>query len=213
MDPQTEEVTDTIVCQDLLLGKGRVVNKILYLPSASKKINLIKMMIKKMGYSLNKSLGSERKWTFYIVETESLINKHIKDLRNHLPWNIGIFLSSINVFLYSQEQWKQILNKCHIVVMSASMYLSNLQTSVININDANLIIFDECHNALSSHPLNQIMKMFHDNDFKQSKSPFILGITSTLINTNVNDVKEHLNELQNTFNATIQTSYKGKMSM
>lgn len=40
--------------------------------------------------------------------------------------------------------------------MTAQIYLNNLLHGYMDINDANLIIFDECHHAVSHHPFRQV---------------------------------------------------------
>lgn len=56
------------------------------------------------------------------------------------------------------------------------------------------------------------MEIFHDDgDCKKDNRPFMLGLTTNLINanvTNVTNVKSHLIKLQQTLNATIITNYK-----
>lgn len=45
--------------------------------------------------------------------------------------------------------------------MTAQIYLNNLLHGYMKINDANLIIFDECHHAVSLHPFRQVsFKLF-----------------------------------------------------
>lgn len=56
------------------------------------------------------------------------------------------------------------------------------------------------------------MKIFHE-DYKKDKRPFILGLTSNLINASVTNVKRHLIELQQSLNATIKTNYEEGFKM
>lgn len=42
------------------------------------------------------------------------------------------------------------------MVMTAQIYLNNLHHGYMSIKDANLIIFDECHHAVSYHPFKQV---------------------------------------------------------
>lgn len=52
------------------------------------------------------------------------------------------------------------------------------------------------------------MEIFNSNHFKLNERPFVLGLTTTLINANVENIKEHLINLQETFNGIIKTCYK-----
>lgn len=40
--------------------------------------------------------------------------------------------------------------------MTHQIYLNNLHHGFMNIKDANLIIFDECHHAVALHPFKQV---------------------------------------------------------
>jgi len=166
------------------------------------------MLIKNLGDCLIKPMGHGRKWTFFIVQSVPLVMQQASNLRRHLPWNIGTFSGDMNVDLWSQNHWNEILENCHILVMTAQIYLNNLNHGYMHIKDANLIIFDECHHAVSLHPFKQIMQILHDSNLNKDESPRILGLTATLINSNTKNVKEELTKLQLTFNATIKTKYE-----
>ncbi|VVC42507.1 Hypothetical protein CINCED_3A023563 [Cinara cedri] len=191
-----------------LLEEVKKENTILFLPTGSGKTYIATMLIKEMGECLNKPIGKGRKWTFYIVQSVPLVNQQASSLRRHLPWNIGTFSGDMNVDFWSRDQWNNILEKCHIMVMTAQIYLNNLHHGYMNIYDANLIVVDECHHAVALHPFKQIMQVIHDTDFRKKTRPHILGLTATLINSNAKNVKEELTKLQQTFNAVIKTRYE-----
>uniref|UniRef100_A0A2H8TDA5 Endoribonuclease Dicer n=1 Tax=Melanaphis sacchari TaxID=742174 RepID=A0A2H8TDA5_9HEMI len=190
-----------------LLEDVKKSNTILYLPTGSGKTYIATMLIKNMGDSLTKPMGHGRKWTFFIVQSVPLVSQQADNLRKHLPWNIGTFSGDMNVDFWSQQNWDKILDKCHILVMTAQIYLNNLHHGYMHIKDANLLIFDECHHAVSLHPFKQIMQIFHDSNLNIDEHPRILGLTATLINSNTKNVKDELTKLQTTFNATIRTRY------
>jgi len=52
------------------------------------------------------------------------------------------------------------------------------------------------------------MQFLQYNNIENKKMPQILGLTSTLIHPNTKCIKDELIELQQTFNATIKTSYE-----
>ncbi|XP_003240109.1 endoribonuclease dcr-1 isoform X4 [Acyrthosiphon pisum] len=190
-----------------LLEDCKKANTILYLPTGSGKTYIATMLVKSMGDCLTKPIGQGKKWTFFIVQSVPLVSQQAGNLRRHLPWNIGTFSGDMNVDFWSQQQWNEILEKCHILVMTAQIYLNNLRHGYMHIKDANLLIFDECHHAVALHPFKQIMQVLHDTDLKTDERPRILGLTATLINANTKNVKEELTKLQITFNATIKTRY------
>lgn len=42
------------------------------------------------------------------------------------------------------------------MIITAHLFLNNLQNGYMDINDANLLIFDECHHATALHPFKQV---------------------------------------------------------
>lgn len=57
------------------------------------------------------------------------------------------------------------------------------------------------------------MLLYHSTNFEQNKNPHILGLTATLVNSNVKNVVEELSKLQQTFAATIITRYETDIQM
>lgn len=57
------------------------------------------------------------------------------------------------------------------------------------------------------------MQVFHESDLKNDKRPHILGLTTTLINTNTKNVKDELIKLQTTFNSTIKIYFNDNIKM
>lgn len=63
--------------------------------------------------------GIRKKWTFYIVETESCITEELENLRNHLAWIVTTFPNNMNMndLFSSQEEWKRIFNGCNVSII------------------------------------------------------------------------------------------------
>ncbi|XP_025190373.1 endoribonuclease Dicer-like [Melanaphis sacchari] len=186
-----------------LLDRMKKSNTILYLPSGIGKIYIATTLIKYFGGCLTKQMGKGRKWTFYIVRSETILSQQADKLRSHLQYIIGTIGADVNTNRWSSETWNLILEKCHILVITGQAYINNLNQGYMNINDANLLIFDECHLAVALHPFQQIMQVYDNASLKSDERPHILGITATLINKNTTNVKDELINLQNTFNSQI----------
>lgn len=45
--------------------------------------------------------------------------------------------------------------------MTAEIYLNNLQHDYMNVNDANLIIFNECHQAVLNHSFKKVTTILY----------------------------------------------------
>lgn len=70
----------------------------------------------------------------------------------------------------------------------------------------NLLIIDECHHGRRDHPMHQLMKNY--NTTNQFDRPRVIGLTGMLISGSVklDNVVSDLEELENSFHATIATA-------
>lgn len=71
--------------------------------------------------------------------------------------------------------------------MTAQIFLNLLMHGYVKLDTINLIIFDECHRAVTNHPMRQIMQQF--KNCPQEKHPRILAMSATLLNANVKSDK------------------------
>ncbi|VVD02614.1 unnamed protein product [Leptidea sinapis] len=119
-----------------------------------------------------------------------LIKRFYKDLKK--PWGSG---GKRTFFLVNT-----------VPLINQHILSDMLMHHYISIDKINLIIFDECHQAVDDHPMRLIMKQFETCPVECQ--PRILGLTATLLNSNVkiNRVEETLYELETTFHSTIATA-------
>lgn len=68
--------------------------------------------------------------------------------------------------------------------MVAQIFLDIINCGAMSLDGVNLIIFDECHRAVTDHPMRQIMQRFEKCPI--DKRPRVLGLSATLLNANVN---------------------------
>lgn len=67
--------------------------------------------------------------------------------------------------------------------MTAQLLVNALCHGFLLLNRINLIIFDECHRAVSDHPMRQIMQQFEH--CPKEEQPRTLGLSASLLNGNV----------------------------
>lgn len=87
--------------------------------------------------------------------------------------------------------------------MTAQIFLDIISCGFISLSQVNLIVFDECHHAVKDHPMRRIMKLF--KLCPKQRQPKILGLTATLLNSNVKNEKidNYIHDLEITFHAKI----------
>jgi len=67
--------------------------------------------------------------------------------------------------------------------MTSQIFLDILSHGYMKLNRINLIVFDECHRAVSSHPMRQIMQRFEN--CSKTMQPRVLAMSATLLNANI----------------------------
>jgi len=67
--------------------------------------------------------------------------------------------------------------------MTSQIFLDVLSHGYMQLDRINLLMFDECHRAVASHPMRQIMQQF-ENCPKENQ-PRVLAMSATLLNANI----------------------------
>lgn len=190
-------------------------NIILYLPTGSGKTYIATLLIKhfcnvdKDMIYLPISKGGVR--TFFLVNTVALVSQQARQISSQTTLCVGRYSGDIGVDLWNDTVWQHELNTHQVLVMTSQIFVDLIAKSRISLQNVNLLIFDECHRAVSNHPMRQAMKLFEKAPPNQY--PRVLGLTATLLNGNTkpNNVKEEIRQLEITFMAEIQTSLDEEM--
>lgn len=70
-----------------------------------------------------------------------------------------------------------------VLVITSQIFLNLLLHGYMKLERVNLIVFDECHRAVSNHPMRQVMQQFES--CPKEKQPRILAMSATLLNANI----------------------------
>ncbi|KAI8421690.1 hypothetical protein MSG28_009676 [Choristoneura fumiferana] len=181
-------------------------NTIIHLPTGSGKTFIAIRLITRFREALKKPWGSGGKRTFFLVNTVPLVNQQKKVIEKLCPVDgVAGYSSEDKVDYWNKNKWDEELSANQVIVMTCQILSDMLTHQYIAIEDINLIIFDECHHAVDDHPMRLVMK--HFEHCPTSKHPRVLGLTATLLNSNVavTKIKDSLRELETTFHATIAT--------
>ncbi|CAH2084703.1 unnamed protein product [Euphydryas editha] len=181
-------------------------NTIIYLPTGSGKTYIATQLIKRLNYTLKKPWGEGGKRCFFLVNNVPLVNQQMKVIKYTCPVSVIGYSSEDNVDYWDKNKWDSEISKYQVIVMTSQILNDMLTHRYINVEDISLIIFDECHHAVDDHPMRSVMK--HFEKVPKNKQPRILGLTATLLNSNVklHKVEETLRDLETTFQATIATA-------
>ncbi|XP_074095916.1 endoribonuclease Dcr-2 [Cotesia typhae] len=199
---------DNIVARDYqveLFKKTLTGNRIIFLPTGSGKTYIAVMLIKSLSDKVRIPFDKGGKRTFFIVNTVALVTQQCAYVARNTDLKCGGYSGDMDVDSWEDDRWCEEFRNNQVLVMTAQICLNLLDHGMIKLSQINLLIFDECHHATKSHPMHEIMKKFEG--FKEHEQPRVLGMTATLLNSNIKpeSIDKVIHELEITMHATIDT--------
>ena len=111
-----------------------------------------------------------------------LVNQQLRVLRNHLPSNVRI--ESMSGDDTKEIPFVELFEKNDILVVTPKILLNSLQGKCIVIDQASLLLFDECHHTNKAHAYMKIMTRYLAMKIDSAKSgrklPQIVGMTASI---------------------------------
>ncbi|XP_044016604.1 endoribonuclease Dicer-like [Aphidius gifuensis] len=188
-----------------LYEKAVAGNTIIYLPTGSGKTYIAIMLIKNMSHDLRDDFNKGGKRTVFIVNTVPLVDQQSSCILKYTDLTCRGYSGDMNVDFWKKNDWINEFEKYQVLVMTAQIFVDILHHSFLSLSQVNLLIFDECHHAVGDHPMRQIMKEFMH--FPKNQQPKILGLSATLLNSNIktDKINESIEMLESTFQSKVIT--------
>lgn len=181
-------------------------NVIIYLPTGAGKTFIAVMLIKELSADIRKSYDEGGKRTVFIVNTVPLVMQQSEYITRLTGLSCAALSGDIGIDVWTNKEWNAQLKEHKVLVMTSQILIDALCHGYIFLNRINLIIFDECHRAVNDHPMRQIMQYFEN--YSKEDQPKVLGLSATLLNSNVKLEKIHsvIESLEITFHAKVVTA-------
>uniref|UniRef100_A0A8B9L9X1 ribonuclease III n=1 Tax=Astyanax mexicanus TaxID=7994 RepID=A0A8B9L9X1_ASTMX len=90
------------------------------------------------------------------VFVASSVVQQASTVRTHSDLQVGEYTDSCTSWL--EEKWRQDIMENQVLVMTCHIFLHALRSGVLCLSTINLLVFDECHLAITDHPYRDIMK-------------------------------------------------------
>ncbi|XP_050079861.1 endoribonuclease Dicer [Anopheles maculipalpis] len=181
-------------------------NTIVYLPTGSGKTYIALMVMKEISYQVQNKIDEGGKRTFFLANTVALAKQQAQFFTRHMPFNVKLYTSEVNVDAWKSDRWHSELSEGQIIICTSQILLDVLKHGYMQPANINLLVFDECHRAVGQHPMHAIMKEIIAAPAKDR--PRVLGLSGTLLFKELKLpelVPAELERLENTFSATIAT--------
>ncbi|KYN08971.1 Endoribonuclease Dicer [Trachymyrmex cornetzi] len=180
-------------------------NMILYLPTGAGKTYIAVMLLKHLSCDVRKPYQEGGKRSIFVVNTVALVEQQSTYIKRHTDLKCKGYSGDMKVDFWSEQQWMTEIEEHEVLVMTSQIFLNLLIHRYVILDRINLIMFDECHRAVSNHPMRQIMQQFEN--CSNEEHPHVLAMSATLLNANIkaDKIESTIKTLEITFHAKIAT--------
>lgn len=123
-----------------------------------------------------------------------------------VPYSVCVLCGEQNVDYWDLARWAVLLEEHQILVATAQVIVDAIKKKFLELQQINVLVFDECHHGCKDHPYHELMKQFSDSCCNDVR---IIGLSGMLIG-NSNKIKpstvtDELKNLEATFASTVIT--------
>uniref|UniRef100_A0A667XJD9 ribonuclease III n=1 Tax=Myripristis murdjan TaxID=586833 RepID=A0A667XJD9_9TELE len=153
-------------------------NTIVCLNTGSGKTFIAVLLTKELSHQIRGDFRENAKRTVFLVNTASSVVQQAAAVRTHSDLQVGEYTSLEDTSAWTDKEWSQEMIENQVLVMTCHIFLHVLRNGVLPLSKINLVVFDECHLAITDHPYREIMKLFEGCP----SGPRILGLTASILN-------------------------------
>ncbi|KAK8060216.1 Dicer-like protein [Apiospora saccharicola] len=192
-----------------LFERAKEKNTIAVLSTGSGKTNIAALLLRHtIEQEINdRDFGKPPRVAFFLVDKVSLVAQQSAFLRKNLDYSVGdVSGEQLGSSGMKRDYCQNTRLTKEVVVCTAAILLNWLHHSFIQIEQINLLIFDEAHHAKKNHPYSVIIKDFYaDAEKRNSQRPRIFGMTASPIDVKRGDILTGALELEGLLHSEIAT--------
>uniref|UniRef100_A0A8C2H565 ribonuclease III n=1 Tax=Cyprinus carpio TaxID=7962 RepID=A0A8C2H565_CYPCA len=175
-------------------------NTIVCLNTGSGKTFIAVLLIKELSHQIR---GENGKRTVFLVNAASSVVQQASTVRTHSDLHVGDYMSQ-DMTSWPEEMWNREMIENQVLVMTCHIFLHVLKNGVLPLSKINLLVFDECHLAITDHPYREIMKICEGCP----GCPRILGLTASILNGKCDpcDLEEKIQNLEKILQSSAETA-------
>ncbi|KAH6663088.1 hypothetical protein B0J14DRAFT_609726 [Halenospora varia] len=151
-----------------------------------------------------RAVGEPKRLAFFLVDSVTLVYQQHAVLKANLDQPMDLFCGDMGCDLWNRKSWEKHFNENMVIVCTAEVLRQCLHHSFINMEQINLLIFDEAHHAKKDHAYARIIKDFYAKAPKPSR-PKIFGMTASPVDAKI-DVRKAAAELEAVLHCEIATA-------
>uniref|UniRef100_A0A8C2XRU4 ribonuclease III n=1 Tax=Cyclopterus lumpus TaxID=8103 RepID=A0A8C2XRU4_CYCLU len=153
-------------------------NTIVCLNTGSGKTFIAVLLTKELSHQIRGLYQENAKRTVFLVNTVLSVVQQAAAVRTHSDLQVGEYTDVEEASSWTDHRWRQEIMENQVLVMTCHIFLHVLRNKILPLSKINLVVFDDCHLAITDHPYCEIMKLFEGCP----GSPRILGLTASILN-------------------------------
>ncbi|KAK2825831.1 hypothetical protein Q5P01_020045 [Channa striata] len=179
-------------------------NTIVCLNTGSGKTFIAVLLTKELSHQIRGHYEENGKRTVFLVNTALSVVQQAAAVRTHSDLQVGEYTNLEETSAWTDEQWFQEILENQVLVMTCHIFQHVLRNKILPLSKINLVVFDDCHLAITDHPYCEIMKLFEGC----SCSPRILGLTASILNgkCDPSELEEKIQNLERILKSNAETA-------
>ncbi|KAJ3073423.1 hypothetical protein HDU98_001543 [Podochytrium sp. JEL0797] len=162
-------------------------NTIVVLPTGTGKTLIALLLIKHVHE--RDAASVPQKVSVFLAPNVPLAMQQMNYLRANCPFEVNCYHGDLGCEKWTDRTWKKELDAFGCLVMTPAIFETVLRRGYLAMNQINLIVFDECHNARKNSIYNQLMAL-HYLPCPDSEKPLIFGMTASPMSTNAKEKED-----------------------
>ncbi|XP_041927934.1 LOW QUALITY PROTEIN: endoribonuclease Dicer [Alosa sapidissima] len=177
-------------------------NTIVCLNTGSGKTFIAVLLTKELSHQIRGDYWENGKRTVFLVNAALSVVQQAATVRTHSDLRVGEYTEESTS--WTSERWSLEIFENQVLVMPCHIFLHVLQTGVLPLSKINLVVFDECHLAITDHPYREIMRVCDGFPC----CPRILGLTASILNGKCDpcDLEEKILNLERILKSNAETA-------
>ncbi|KAK9390574.1 hypothetical protein V1515DRAFT_613054 [Lipomyces mesembrius] len=148
--------------------------------------------------------GEQKRIVLFLVNSVVLVFQQSSVISVNVPFKVAKFCGQMGVDYWDKGTWDKYYEENDIFVMTADILYNCLTFGYLSLNEACLLVFDECHHAKGDHVFLRIMTEFY-RDMDPDDRPRVFGMTASPVDAKV-DVRNAAQALEAAMDGEIRTT-------
>ncbi|XP_054651574.1 endoribonuclease Dicer isoform X4 [Dunckerocampus dactyliophorus] len=179
-------------------------NTIVCLNTGSGKTFIAVLLTKELSHQIRGQYQGNAKRTVFLVNSALCVVQQAAAVRTHSDLQVGEYTDLEETSAWSYQQWNEEISNNQVLVMTCHIFLHVLRRQILPLSKINLVVFDDCHLAITDHPYSEIMKLFDGS----LCNPRILGLTAAILNgkCDPSDLEQKIQNLEQVLKSNAETA-------